>query len=287
MNCKDREENIIEGNLSQDKILSFLYETHGGRTILKPLVKPTFSKICGWILNSGISASIIKSFVKKNSINLDEYEGYPYKSYNDFFIRKLKHGRRPIDMDYSHLISPCDSRLSVYKIDGESKFSIKDTLYTMESLTRSKKIADAYKDGVLMVFRLSVEDYHRYSYVDWGTKSKNYRIKGIFHTVNPLANDVIPIYKENERVISILKSENFGPIIMMEVGALIVGKIINYLGEGKVERGQEKGRFEFGGSTVILAFKKDKIVLDEDILANSSKGIETKVRLGEKIGVKA
>lgn len=72
---------------------------------------------------------------------------------------------------------------------------------------------------------------------------------------------------------------------MMEVGALLVGRIVNYHEKKEVKRGEEKGRFEFGGSTVILCLEKDKAVIDGDILSNSAAGIETVVKMGEKIGV--
>jgi phosphatidylserine decarboxylase len=70
----------------------------------------------------------------------------------------------------------------------------------------------------------------------------------------------------------------------MEVGALLVGKIVNHHGPAAVRRGQEKGYFQFGGSTVVLLLKKDTALLDEDILENSRNGIETVVKFGEKIG---
>ncbi|OYP54363.1 phosphatidylserine decarboxylase, partial [Lachnotalea glycerini] len=108
---------------------------------------------------------------------------------------------------------------------------------------------------------------------------------GVYHTVNPLANDVIPIYKENTREFSIIKSENFGNILTMEVGALLVGRIVNYHEKANVRRGEEKGKFEFGGSTIILCLEKGRVIIDEDILANSLNGVETVVKMGEKIGI--
>jgi phosphatidylserine decarboxylase len=239
----------------------------------------------GAILSWTISKCLIGPFIKKNAIDLSDYQKQDYRSFNDFFIRKIKKECRKIDEQSNHFIAPCDSKLSVYAIQSDASFQIKDTLYSMESLLRSKKIAKHYEGGTLLVFRLTVEDYHHYCYIDHGTKTKNYPITGVFHTVNPLANDVVPIYKENTREFSILKSENFGNVLMMEVGALLVGKIVNYHEQCKVRRGAEKGRFEFGGSTVILCLEKDKVQIDEDILLNSSKGIETVVKMGEKIGL--
>ena len=127
--------------------------------------------------------------------------------------------------------------------------------------------------------------YHRYSYADTGVKGENVHINGVFHTVNPVANDHYPIYKENTREYTILESGNFGPMLMMEVGATMVGRIVNYHGAGPVQRGQEKGRFEFGGSTLIVCLEKGRAVMDPDLLSNTRAEIETVVKLGQKIGV--
>ena len=182
------------------------------------------------------------------------------------------------------LISPCDGRLSVYKIEENSRFQIKHTSYSTESLLKNEGLSKRYAGGYAWVFRLCVEDYHRYIYVDDGVKSENVKIPGVLHTVNPVANDSFPIYKENAREFSLLCSENFGTVLMMEVGAMMVGKIENRHQAARVRRGQEKGNFAFGGSTIILLTQKGKAMPDPDIWENSLNGIETKVRLGESVG---
>ncbi len=286
MDCKDRLGNIIKQNNSQDKLLRNLYNTNFGEKSLKILTHKYFSKTAGFILNSKFSKIAIDKFIKENNININEYEGYPYKSYNDFFIRKIKKEYRPFDMNKDHFISPCDSKLLVHEISENNTYTIKDVNYTFYELTKSKKIANKFKGGYLMIFRLSVDDYHRYYYVDDGKKTRNVKIDGLYHTVNPIATNTLPIYKENKREMCILKSENFDDLMLMEIGAMVVGKIVNYHQDTPVKRGQEKGRFEFGGSTVIIAVKKDILKIDEDILENTKNGFETKVKLGEKIAVK-
>lgn len=215
---------------------------------------------------------------------MEEYEERKYTSFNDFFIRKIKESQRKIDHQPNHLISPCDGKLSVYRINQNSRFIIKNTPYTLKSLLNDEELADYYENGILLLFRLTVDDYHRYCYIDNGKKSKNYQIKGFFHTVNPVANEVVPVYKENTREYTILYSENFGKVLIMEVGAMLVGKIVNYHEEANVKRGEEKGRFEFGGSTIIVCLEKGRAVIDKDILCNSLNGMETLVKIGEKIG---
>ncbi|SCG84330.1 phosphatidylserine decarboxylase [Proteiniborus sp. DW1] len=284
MKCMDRSGNTIKQNNVQNKIVKFLYKNKFGRVLLNQLIKPWVSNISGVILNSSFSRILIPLFIKIYKINIEEYEERVYTSYNDFFTRKIKEDQRKIAYLPNHLISPCDGKLSVYHITQNSHFIIKNTPYTLKSLLKNKELADDYEDGTLLLFRLTVDDYHRYCYIDNGEKSKNYRIKGVFHTVNPVANEVVPIYKENTREYTILHSENFGKILIVEVGAMLVGKIVNYHEEASVKRGEEKGRFEFGGSTIIVCFEKGRIVIDKDILCNSLNGIETLVKMGEKIG---
>ncbi len=286
MVCKDRHGNIISNNEGQDEFLKKLYNKRIGRMLIKVLINPSISKLGGLLLNSRLSKLGIKPFITSNSINMDDYEDKNFKSYNDFFMRKIKEDKRKIENDSDILISPCDSKLMVYNISPKSQFTIKNTVYTMENLVKNEAIAKEYENGQLLLFRLTVDDYHRYCYIDNGIKSKNYRIEGLFHTVNPIANDHYPIYKENTREYSVLQSENFGNVLMMEVGALMVGKIVNYHENLEVKKGQEKGRFEFGGSTVIICLKEGQAIIDEDILNNTFDGIETKVQYGEKIGRK-
>ena len=284
MKCVDRNGQTVSGGESQERMLSFLYGNPVGRGILKLLIQPCISRMAGCFLDSSLSKWLIAPFVRKTGIDLTQYQGCPYASYNAFFTRRIVPALRPVDQNAKSLIAPCDSRLSVYPVTMEGTVTIKNTSYTMESLFRSRKLAEKYEGGWLLVFRLAVDDYHRYCYIDEGTKTRNYHIPGVFHTVNPLANDVYPIYKENTREFSILKSRNFGRVLMMEVGALLVGRIVNHHQERTVRRGEEKGYFEFGGSTVILCLEKGQAVIDEDILCNSEAGIETKVKFGEKIG---
>ena len=269
---------------NQDKLLSFLYTNIFGRMLLKPLIQPQVSKLAGRYLSSAHSKWLISKFIERNEINMDIYEECDYSSFNDFFTRKIKPDCRPVPEDLDVLISPCDCRLSVYPIEPQMEVTIKNTCYTVGSLLRDERLAEHFKDGYLWVFRLSVDDYHRYIYVDNGRESVRRRIPGVLHTVNPVANDVCPIYKENTREYSLLKSEHFGTLLMMEVGALMVGKIENRPVMSHVRRGQEKGNFAFGGSTIIYMTQKDKVFPDMDILINSADGIETKVQIGSRIG---
>ena len=130
-------------------------------------------------------------------------------------------------------------------------------------------------------------DYHRYAYVDSGRMGEETRIPGVYHTVNPAAASRYPIYRENTREYALLESDHFGTLLQMEVGAAMVGRIVNNPVPARVQRGAEKGRFEFGGSTVIVLLQKGAAVIDEDIVRNTAADNETVVHLGEKIGIAA
>ena len=269
----------------QDKLLSFLYTNTLGRMLLKPLVQPQVSKLAGRYLSSSHSCRLIPGFIEKNNIDMDIYEEQDYQSFNDFFTRKIKAGYRPIPEDSDVLISPCDCRATVYSIQENTTLSIKNTEYTLRSLLRSPKLAKRFRGGYAYVLRLTVEDYHRYIYAVTGKKSKYYHIDGTFHTVNPIANDYLPIYKENTREYTVIHSREFGDVLQMEVGALLVGKIKNHDGSSFVTRGQEKGYFEYGGSTIIVLTQKDAVTPRSDLLKNTANGYETKVLQGHPLSL--
>ena len=285
MRQRTRDGLLIEGADGQDRLLAALYGSAPGRMLLKPLTAPWLSKLAGSFLSTGASKVFIKPFIKSNHIDMSQFEPVEYESYNDFFSRRIRPEARPIDMDPRHLISPADSKLTALPITETGRFTLKHTEYTVGSLLKDPTLAAEYVGGLCLIFRLTVDDYHRYCYAFSGEKGENIRIPGKLHTVNPIANDFFPIYKENAREYTILHTRAFGDVIAMEVGALLVGKIVNHHGQAPIRRGQEKGYFQFGGSTVVLLLKKDAALLDEDILENSRNGIETVVKFGERIGI--
>lgn len=282
---KTRDGRIIAGNEKQNRFLQRLYGSVSGRLLLKILTFPVLSEIVGKFMDSRLSKPFIRGFVKSNNIDTSQYITDGVCTYNDFFTRKIKDGMRPVDMNANHFISPCDSKLKVYKICSKSVFRIKNSYYKVEDLICDKAIAKNYSGGYCLIFRLEVNDYHRYCYIDDGEKSKNFFIKGVLHTVNPIALEHYNIYKRNCREYTILHTEHFGNVIQTEVGAMMVGKIVNHHKDYIFLKGEEKGMFMFGGSTIVLLVEKNRIKIDDDIMKNSSEGFETVVKFGEKIAV--
>lgn len=282
---KDRQGKIVKELEGQNKLLKKLYSTSIGRCALKILVSPWITYLGGIYMSSKLSTLSIPSFIKNNDIDMSQYVDKKYVSYNDFFTRMIKDGKRNFDSDELVLCAPADSKLTYYKLTKDTILEIKDTKYKLKDLLEDDSLAKEYENGICLVFRLAVDDYHRYSYVDDGLISFNKKIKGVFHTVNPIANDYYPIYKMNSREYTVIETKHFDKLIQMEVGAMMVGKIINHKHLEAI-RGKEKGYFEFGGSTVVLILKDGVVNIDEDIILNSSKDIETRVLLGERIGYK-
>ena len=237
---------------------NFLYNNFLGKIVLKLVTKRFVSKLAGSYMNTKLSTRHIKAFIKSNNIDMTDYKEEEYSSFNAFFSRKIKDGKRQISKAKTTLISPADSKL----------------------------LAKKYAGGYFLVFRLSVDDYHRYSFIDNGKVLKKYQINGKFHTVGPIAFKDHKIFQENQREYELLRTENFGDIIQMEIGALMVGKIVNH-DITKFKKGDEKGYFLFGGSTVVIIVEKDRVVIDDDIMKNSEENIETRIKLGDIIGKKS
>ena len=271
----------------------FLYHTLPGRLVLKVITRPWLSKIAGAFLSSGASKVFIPGFVKNNGIDLSQCETTDFRSFNDCFTRKLKEDARPVDMDPKALISPCDGLLSAYKITDGLVVPVKQSRYSIADLVGSKALARQFEGGYCLVFRLCVDNYHRYVFFDSGDAYRPQKIEGRLHTVRPIALRELPVFTENSREITLLHTANWGIAAQIEVGALMVGKIDNYpldyspdmSGREKayVKKGAEKGRFLFGGSTIILLLQKDRAYSLSEALRATSEGIETPVKLGQRI----
>jgi len=275
----------IDKNYESSKTLNFLYGNFLGYLILKILTTKFFANIVFIFMNSKLSIPLINKKIKKCSIDMSEYENKKYKSYNDFFTRKIKKSKRKINKDKNTFISPCDSVLCVHKITKDLTLNIKGHYYSINSLVE-KDIINDYIDGYALIFRLSEDNYHRYCYIDNGTHKENIKIKGKLHTVQPISLKKYNYLKTNNREYTVLNTENFDKVIHIEVGAMCIGRIKNKYENYKFIKGEEKGNFEFGGSTIVLLVKKDIIEIDKDILENSTNGIETIVKYGERVGIK-
>ena len=278
--------------VSGEKSLKWLYGTNTGKSMVHILIKRKLaSNLVGSFCDSKASKKRIKKFI--NNLNIDMSESLKphneFKTFNDFFTRKLKADARNIDTNINNLITPGDGRLLAYENISLNKIiQVKGFTYSLSELISDDDIAKQYNGGTCLVLRLCPTDYHRFHFVDSGIPTKTQKIKGHYYSVSPYALNKIPkLYCENKREWSILKSENFGDILCIEVGATCVGSIIQtYTPLTHVSKGDEKGYFKFGGSTTILFLKEGFAKIDKDIIEQSNLGYETLVTMGEKIGTK-
>jgi phosphatidylserine decarboxylase len=285
----NREKQSLEKEVvSGKKLLKFMYSSKVGLKLTnKVLKKKAFSTIYGNLFKKEYSKSKIASFIKEHNINVSEIEGTleQFNSFNEFFIRKLKPSARPLNLEQNIFISPADARLIVYPINEDLIIPVKGINFTIQALFKNESLVEKYKNGLCMVFRLAPADYHRFCYMDEGEHSKALSIGKYLHSVNPYALEQnLPVFTENIREYCELKTKNFEELMFMEVGALGVSKIVqNYPNGTNFVKGQEKGYFEFGGSTIIVLVKQNIIKIDTDIADYSSVGIETLVKYGSSI----
>lgn len=263
--------------------LEFLYNTIIGRLLLKIIFSSRwFSRLQALYQKSSISKYKIKKFIDRYKIDMKRYKDVSeYKNFSDFFTRK----RNIINNSNSNeLVSVSDSKVQVFIINSNLMLNIKNSMYSVKEIIDDDKIVEEFKDGICIVYRLSVDDYHRYMYLDDGTLTNYKKIKGKLHTIRPISYKYNSFVK-NTREVSIMNTNNFGKVIQIEIGAMLVGKIVNNYNK-EFKKLEEKGFFDYGGSTIVQLFKKDVIKIDEEIIENSKNDIETRVEIGMKIGEK-
>jgi phosphatidylserine decarboxylase len=278
---------IVEEEVFGASALHFLYGGWPGRLLSRQVFSRRLpNSIYGWLQRRPSSQSRISGFVRSLGIDASEAEQplNQYESLDDFFIRRLKPEARPIDMNPHHLVSPADGRVLVYPCLKGQKLSVKGTEVSLAEMLGNAEWARDYDGGSAIVVRLAPADYHRFHFPDGGTVSPSIPIQGRLHSVHPIAlASGAPSFR-NKRAISTLDSKNFGKLTMVEIGALCVGTIIQTYSPGLVRRGQEKGFFRFGGSTVVVLAEAGRLCLDEDLISASMEGMETRIRMGTRLG---
>ncbi len=272
------------------KWMDLFYGTAWGRVLTHRLLSGHMvSRLYGLIQSSSFTRSQIKPFVEQYGLDLNEAIVPPagFASFNDFFIRALKPSARPLATNSMALISPADSRLQAFRIEGNPRLMIKGTPATLPQLLGLPALDPGYEGGLALIFRLAPSDYHRFGYVDNGVQGPVQIVKGPLHSVSPLALRHKPdIHCTNYRHWCYIRTQQMGTIIQVEVGAMMVGSIVqNQPNGGYCRRGMEKGLFQFGGSTVIIIIEPNRIDMDADVVEYSARGIETIVRFGEQVGV--
>lgn len=281
-----------------DWFINFLYCSVAGRRVGGIFTNKYFSRLYGSLQDLPTSGRKVRPFIEKFNINIDEYEpgSLPaqdtrdsYRTFNEFFIRKFKMGARPFVSEPNRMPALAEARYVGFDaIDEKRLYPVKGHYLLAKDLIGNDQVAKIFEGGPLVIARLCPVDYHRYHYPDNGKVLDHFPVPGAYDSVNPLALKYKnQIFIQNERYVSILQTENFGRLAYIEVGAICVGKIVqSHPWKKPFARGEEKGYFLFGGSTVILLGEKGKWKPSSDITTNTANGIETYLHLGQEIAVK-
>lgn len=278
-----------------DGMVKFAYGSPIGRLLGPFIASKMFSQLYGKSQDSLKSGQKVPPFLKNFNIPIDQYQKgsfkenpieTSYKSFNEFFIREFQQGQRTFTPNDDEMGAFAEARYFGHKsMTDDLKIPVKGSMLRAVDLIGDPELAKDFIGGPLMIARLCPVDYHRYHYPDDGTTLKSFTIPGDLHSVNPLALKYRQdIFIKNERRVSILETEHFGKLAYIEVGATCVGKIVQSFDESKpFKKGDEKGYFLFGGSTVVLCGEKEKWAPSEDMLANTKAGVETYIQLGDVV----
>ncbi len=271
------------------KPLKWLYRTNILAYLVRVLVSccKIFSKLYGLWHKSFFSRKKILPFISKFDIDVAEFEKKPaeFSSFNSFFIRKLKPSMRPIAS--SDAVLPADGRyLAFASMHDVKNFFVKEQKFALETFLQDRALAEKYADGSMLIARLAPVDCHRFYFPVDCLPEKPKLINGCLFSVNPIAlRKSLKNFLQNKRVLTVLNTEQFKQVLFIEIGATNVGSIVQTCQVGKnYKKGQEKGYFELGGSSLVLLFQKDTVKFDQDLIENSLKGMETYALLGSSLG---
>jgi phosphatidylserine decarboxylase precursor len=270
-----------------EDLLRFLYGNPVGEALVLPIAKRKFiSDWYGKKMDSPSSVSRIEPFVSSLNIDMSESEKQidEFTSFNDFFYRKLKPGARKIE---EGLVSPGDGKLLVFEKASEvNSFFVKGERFTLEQFLEDEKLAEEYQDAAMAILRLAPNDYHRYHFPYPGIPSPCHEIGKDYYSVSPISLEkkFTKVFTKNKREICRLKTAGKGEMLIIPVGATMVGSLNStFTPESPVKKGEEMGYFAFGGSTIVLLFDSGKFTFDQDLIENTRNHFETAVRMGEKI----
>ena len=248
-----------------------------------------FSRWYGWRMNSAGSASRVKPFIEQYNIAEREHvkTTNEFASFNDFFYRKLKPEARPVDAADDSVVFPADGRhLGFAKASAVEGVFVKGQRFNLSKLLGDQKLAERFADGASVFSRLCPVDYHRFHFPVAGIPGEARLINGPLYSVNPLAlRDRLSILWENKRFITEIESEQFGKVLMLEIGATNVGSVNHtFVPTRPVAKGEEKGYFAFGGSATLTLFEPGRVKLDEDLLEQSAQQRELYAKVGDRLG---
>lgn len=272
-----------------ERALRWIYGTHTGALALHLLIKRAFvSRFMGYLKDRPASAAGLAAFVREYHINMEE-AARPvgdYKSFNDWFTRKLKPGARPV-CGGATVALPADGRHSAWADAAQiERVFVKGQRFDLPALLGSRELAERFAHGAVVLSRLCPVDYHRYHFAVSGTPGAATRIPGPLASVSPYClRRRLSWLWTNKRELTIIRTPDCGEVLSLAVGATGVGAIYQTYTPGlPVAKGDEQGYFAFGGSTVITFFEPGRVQLAADLLTNTAEGFETYAHQGDVLG---
>jgi phosphatidylserine decarboxylase len=277
------------------------------RTLLSLLPHHALSRAVQWSTRCArfpLRKTLTRRFIRHYHVDMSEAlqpDPDAYPDFNQFFTRALRPGARPIVVQPGQIACPSDGAISqLGDIDEERIFQAKRRTYSLiELLGTAEAGAKPFVGGRFATTYLSPGDYHRVHMPLTGRLLEMVYIPGRLFSVSPDYTEAVPnLFTRNERVVCIFQTEA-GPMAVVLVGAIFVGsietvwageitpprgrgiKVIDYpIGDSAIElqTGEELGRFNMGGSTIIVLFGPDHVAWEPGF------GPGTRVRFGQRLG---
>lgn len=274
---------IVEMPEYKSSWLKKLYGTKYGSLLRPIIVSSVFSEVMTVFDRLPRSKKKIRDFIETYQIDMREFEKKDYPHFASFFERAIRSSYRPL-CDDKAVLAVADAKLQVFEVTSDLQVTVKGQSYFLVELLSDVELAQAFSGGYLFLYRLGVEDCHQYLVAESGEVVCQKYLSGKLHSIREIVQRQLPVFKENKRVWTLIETD-FGSVVQMEVGALLVGAIHNKQTK-YVKRGQLKGHFSLGGSSILVFYPAGTVEVDQDIMAYSKKGIETQVKMGERIGEK-
>jgi len=272
------------------RFLDWSYNTRVGRTVTQfVLSRPVVSRGMGFLARRAWTRRLVPAVARRLHIDPSECDR-PLGAYRDiehFFTRELRPGCRPLPETPDTCVSPVDGRLLVHSgLSYDRTFRIKRTLFNLRRLLRDDTLARQYVGGTVIICRLTLADYHHVHFPVFGIPHPARALSGRLYAGGPYGRRrPVPYFTDNYRMVTVVDSDHFGRVTMVEVGAFTVGSIVQRFRPGEyVEIGMPKAYFELGGSTVVLLLQPGAIACAPDLVECSRRGLELRVHFGEPIG---
>lgn len=285
-------EKLIYEEIPAYKLANFLHNNFLGKMLLPIFKSKIAADIYNWWNNRGFSRKNIDRYVKKYSIDLDDFlppNGVKYNCFNDFFTRSLStkgFAARQPDYASNIFISPADSKLFVMaNLNAGDNFWLKESDFDLANFVgQDAKLIKKFEDGLLMIFRLAPQDYHHFHAPTDVIINRVTKLGKELESVSPIAYNKgrKPLIK-NRRLLIECFNEQIGDFLIVPVGAMMVGKI-RLTDKKTLLKGEELGFFEFGGSTVVCLLPKGVLLPEVSFLQHSMQSFETKVLMGDTVG---